>query len=282
VSFQSIGDTANRVRGIELESVLRILGAKQDRHDNAEWHTEKGAISVTGRKFMSWSQAVGGGGAIDLAIHLCDLDFKGAVAWLSGNFTWVEPSQKAQCQAGKGLQLPPRNEGKLHAVWRYLAQERCLPTALLEPLIQCGSLYADFRGNAVFLLLGDKNEPVGAEIRGTTPTPWRGMAAGTRKDRGYFSVRAPSVSAIVLCESAIDAVSCLALYPETWCISTAGARPEPGWLPEVTRGERPVYCGFDADLAGDNMSQTMIAKYPAIRRLRPACKDWNDVLRSQS
>jgi hypothetical protein len=28
------------------------------------------------------------------------------------------------------------------------------------------------------------------------------------------------------------------------------------------------------------MAQTMIARYPAIQRLRPALKDWNDVLRS--
>jgi hypothetical protein len=42
----------------------------------------------------------------------------------------------------------------------------------------------------------------------------------------------------------------------------------------------PAYCGYDADPTGHAMAQTMIARYPAIQRLRPALKDWNDVLRS--
>jgi hypothetical protein len=71
-----------------------------------------------------------------------------------------------------------------------LVQERKLPATLLKPLVQTGALYADARANAVFLLLDTATLPVGAELRGTTVSAWRGMAPGSRKDRGFFGIPA--------------------------------------------------------------------------------------------
>jgi len=75
---------------------------------------------------------------------------------------------------------------------------------LLEPLAQSGTLYADARANAVFLLRDAAAIPVGAELRGATALAWRGMAPGSRKDRGFFWVSPATSYAIVLCESAIE------------------------------------------------------------------------------
>ena len=83
---------------------------------------------------------------------------------------------------------------------------------------------------------------------------------------------------IVLCESAIDAMSCFLLHPSSLCVSTSGARPNPQWLPALLSRGCPVYCGFDADPTGDAIAQQMTALYPAVRRLRPTEHDWNDVL----
>lgn len=155
---------------------------------------------------------------------------------------------------------------------------RQLPPALLDPLIQSGSLYADARANAVFVLRGKLGQPVGAELRGTSACAWKGMAPGSRKDHGFFAVPA-SAETMVLCESAIDALSCHALHPHYCCLSTAGARPSPAWLGELVSQARRLYCGFDADETGEAMARSMIALYPSIQRLRPPRKDWNDVLR---
>jgi len=105
------------------------------------------------------------------------------------------------------------------------------------------------------------------------------MAPGSRKDLGYFSISAINPTAIILCESAIDAVSCLALNDRTLCISTAGARPNPLWLESLIQSGRPVSCGFDADPTGDEMARAMIETLPAVSRLRPCLKDWNEVLK---
>jgi hypothetical protein len=281
VSLQDLRERADRLRGIPLEAVLERAGGHRDPHDPAKWHIPKGVLSVSGTKFMSWTRGVGGGGAIDLVIHLGDTDFKAAVEWLSRNFPRVAASEISQAPTQRTLDLPRRDTTKLPGLRQYLAGERRLPWSVIESLLECGSLYADTRGNAVFLLLGMEGSPVGAEIRGTTSTPWRGMAPGSRKDLGYFSTLGHQSEAIVLCESAIDAVSCLALNPRALCISTAGARPNPRWLHSLTESGRSIYCGFDSDPTGDDMARAMIAIHPVVQRLRPTLKDWNEVLKSR-
>lgn len=273
-------ERANRVRSIPLWSVLLAVGAEQDREDKARWHTHQGVISVTGMKFMNWNRATGGGGAIDLIIHLYDLDFKGAVAWLRSRFPRCDSPPPVAPKPD--LQLPVSEPDRLSSVERYLIVERRISPDRIEHLIQSGDLYADSHANAVFVLRSADNSPVGAELRGSGPRPWRGMAPGSRKNLGYFSIRDADTHGIILCESAIDALSCLAIHADHWCISTAGARPNPSWLPPLIRHGLPVYCGFDADPAGDDMAEAMIERHPAIKRLRPPMHDWNDMVHTHS
>ncbi len=81
MTSDEIRDRLHQLRAIPLESVLLATGGKRDPQDKAKWHTAKGAVSVTGMKFMNWNQGRGGGGAIDLAMHLNGLDFKAAADW---------------------------------------------------------------------------------------------------------------------------------------------------------------------------------------------------------
>jgi len=276
----SMRQQAECVRNRPLPSVLLSAGAAADPYDKARWHTAKGVISVTGMKFFNWNRGVGGGGAIDLVIHLYDLDFKGAVAWLQNRLPNGHPASAPPDAPQPKLKLPePRAEG-LATVRDYLLDQRRLRPAVVDRLIGSGNIYADDHANAVFLLRGKRNAPVGAELRGTGPHPWRGMAPGSRKDLGCFCVRDTSVDAVILCESAIDAISALLIHPRRCCISTAGARPNPAWLPALLRRRLPILCGFDADPTGDAIAQSMIERYPAIQRLRPPRHDWNDLLRS--
>lgn len=280
MSFQEMRQRAERLRAIPLEAVLLSAGATRDRADKAKWHTGQGVISVMGPKFMNWSRNVGGGGAIDLAMHLGGHCFQAAIQWLSRSFPVFYPPDPTQADP-RPLLLPPGDTRKLPELRRYLYDHRWLPAALVEPLIARGSIYADTRGNAVFLLLGKKDAPVGAEIRGTSSTPWRGMAPGSRKDLGYFSIRVVEPDTIILCESAIDAVSCLAFYQRAVCISTAGARPNPLWLRSLILSGKSVCCGYDADPTGDDMARAMIQAHPTVTRLRPPLKDWNEVLKAK-
>jgi hypothetical protein len=276
-------ERADRLRAVPLETVLRSLGAEPDRRDKHKWHTSQGVLSVCGPKFMNWHRGIGGGGAIDLVIHLENLRFPAALDWLERRFTDVVITASIPPPPLAALRLPPPDPAKLGRVAQYLVRQRGIAPTCIDSLIQTGALYADARANAVFLLLGDENIPVGAELRGTLQDrSWRGLAPGSRKDLGFFSVPAAPLPAIILCESAIDAISCSILHPQHRGISTAGARPNPPWLARLTAHASQVYCGFDADLTGDHMAAQMIAAHPTVRRLRPSLHDWNDVLRSRS
>lgn len=270
---------ADRLRTLPLSAVLVALAATPDPHDAAKWRTPRGVLSLSGAKFINWNLDLGGGGAIDLVMHVRQIGFGQALEWLEQHFGSVTPLPPQTPLQAQSFSLPPAVADNWPRVQRYLVQERKLPATRFEPLAQSGAIYADARANAVFLLLDTAGRPVGAELRGTTRLGWRGMAPGSRKDLGFFSVPAPTTHAIVLCESAIDALSCHALHPDYRCLSTSGARPDPAWLAALISQRLPVYCGFDTDPTGEAMAQRMHDRYPSISRLRPAAKDWNDLLR---
>jgi hypothetical protein len=283
---------AAAVRDVPLVAVLRARGAARDRHDRCKWHSEQGPLTITGAKFINWSQNRGGGGAIDLMMHLANVNCSTAVAWLEQHFapgpvavglSTSVPSHhvSSPAQGHRPLRLPAPSDQRRGRVLGYLTERRHLAFALLEPLLESGKLYADNRGNAVFLLVAGKaNRPVGAELRGTGPHVWRGMAPGTRKDLGYFWTGTRGAPDIVLCESAIDAISCFQIDPERICISTSGVRANPPWLRGLIAHGYRIHCGFDADEPGDAAARRMIALYPLVQRLRPPAHDWNDALPS--
>lgn len=288
MNCESIRQRAEHLRAIPLTAVLRLWGAPPDPHDRHKWHTPQGVLSVNGAKFINWSRGVGGGGAIDLVIHLNRSGFREALDWLAGHFP-SPPAQTDLCPAPPPFHLPAPDPAQLVRLRHYLLHHRRLVPQLIDPLIHNGSLYADARANAVFVLRGEHDTWVGAELRGTTAQSWRGMAPGSKKDLGFFSI--PPVpfpfpgsdtrqGAIVLCESAIDALSCRILHPQLTCVSTAGARPNPRWLGLLLAQGYTVHCGFDTDSTGETMAQAMIAFHPQVQRLAPSAHDWNDVLRS--
>jgi len=272
------------VRNIELNVLLRHFGSTNDNQDRVKWHTSQGVISINGPKFINWTLGTGGGGAIDLAMHLQGFGFIDAVTFLYDTFPCTSIlNVPNQTRAPKIVfKLPPRCDKKLPRVVHYLKNVRCIPDGTISGLIQSGKLYADIKSNAVFLLLGKKKRIVGAELRGTGNTQWRGMAPVSRKKLGCFYIVGKSPMKMVLCESAIDAISCAVLYPEYTAISTSGVSAEPAWLRRFLKKGCEVYCGFDTDSPGETMAAQMIKRYPSIKRLRPSRHDWNEVLQQNS
>lgn len=272
---------ADRLRALPLPHLLTLSGARPDPHDPCKWHTARGVLSVRGAKFFNWHSGAGGGGAIDLVIHLHQLTFHDALHWLEQHRS-LPSTAPPPPEPPPPLRLPVPAPDHFHAVRRYLLEQRALPLALIESLARSGELYADARANAVFLLRNAHGQPVGAELRGIGPVPWRGMAAGSHKDLGFFSVPPTPRPNVILCESAIDALSCHVLHSDHRCLSTAGARPNPAWLQDLLLQGCRLRCGFDLDPTGQAMAQAMIALHPSIHLFPPPLHDWNDALRARS
>jgi len=303
-----------QARAADLREVIGTLGGQPDRHDKQKWEMANGDhISVRGQKWFNHDRQMGGGGAIDLVKHVAGYDFTVAVAWLaheSGPLVAVaaaaqhgaqERTQQAQEIVDRGERAPSRLPEV--AAWRwpqvraYLTRERALPAGLVDPLHRAGTVYADARGNAVFLRQDDAGTPVGASLRGTLPSSdFKGLAPGSRRDKGYFSFTMGTRAAyqapqVYITESPIDALSLAALLStqrgELTFLSTdgAGAVPRQQIDEALARGAL-VHCAFDNDPGGAKLWAQVTEAYPgaaAIVRERPprGAKDWNDALRDQ-
>ena len=97
---------ADRLRALPLAVVLAALEAAHDPHDPAKWHTARGVLSVSGPKFMNWRQGVGGGGAIDLVMHVRQMGFGQALEWLEQRFGSLPLRQPTATAPTPSLALP--------------------------------------------------------------------------------------------------------------------------------------------------------------------------------
>ncbi len=302
-----------QARQLDLRDTIQTLGGVQDRYDTHKWRVNDEHISINGERFYNHDQQKGGGGSIDLVMHVTGYTFRQAVAYLNHE---AGPEQAvaaaAQHGARQGQEIvergarapfnaPERQEDRWAQVRTYLTEQRGLPRDLVDDLHERGALYADRRSNAVFIRQDAEGHATGAALRGTAPgSEFKGLAPGSRRDEGHFSytivVGRPEpydTPQYYVTESPIDALSRAAL------IQRAGERGTFTFVSTDGHGELPrqqideglargalVHCGFDNDKGGAALWERVKEAYPraeAIERERPpaGAKDWNDALRAQ-
>lgn len=283
---------AARVRGLALEPVARQLGYRRDPRNRQRWKRPGSVLALAGARFFDHACGRGGGGAIDLVMHAADCSFGAAVEFLESHFGGPAAAPLAALRARQppdGPRLPPPYARSWPAVHEFLHIARGLDPDLLARCRRAGLLYADARGNAVFVCRDPAGAVTGAELVGTRPDPagrsFKGLAPGSRKARGGFWLPPDrdAPAAVLLVESALDALAVHQFPPPglpvaTLVASTAGvAAAWPPWLdPWHTL---PPLCGYDADPAGDRAAAALQRQRPAVRRHRPrGAKDWNELL----
>jgi hypothetical protein len=289
---------ADQVRESNLEAVAERLGLQQDARDKHKWRGASCIVTITNEQFHDWTAARGGGGAIDLVMHVQNTDFKTAVDWLAGqSLPPVQREIRSEPEV-RPFELPASDEHNWATVKQYLVEARGLPEKWVDGLHRQGLVYADAYRNAVFLRhqLGEdenwsRGHPTGANLRGTTvEQPFHGLAAGSARDNGWFWIRLGQgeVQRVVLTESAIDALSLAVLEREqaspesgvTVYLSTdgSGAIPTEALQSVIAEGG-PVMVAFDADKAGEQMAWRVAEAVPGVQRMVPAVgKDWNERL----
>ncbi|MGK7952500.1 MAG: MobV family relaxase [Xenococcaceae cyanobacterium] len=185
-------DLASKVRDLPLEKVAYELGLDPDPKDKHKWQNEGHIINITGSKFYDWKELKGGGGAIDLVMHVNNCDFKQSVAWLNDRFGEGATLDAVTYKTREIIQekpvlkfTPPVPESsKWQEVRKYLTRSRKLPSGLVDALHKEGLVYADEKQNAVFirrslngLTKGEENEiqnsprlPLSVSPRQPSPT----------------------------------------------------------------------------------------------------------------
>lgn len=283
----------DRIRALPLEQILTAAGLHPDPADRHQWRGPGMRISLgTGTKAGKWydhEAQRGGGGAIDLAIHVTGATYREAVTWLGGamdqeQFHPSAPPPTAEApEPGQRSTPPAPDPEKLPQVRQYLIQRRGLAPELVEWLIHHNRLYADGRGNAVFRYGLGAELDQGAELRGTTAKPFHGY----RGIKSAFLLppkpEAPPVLAVV--EGAIDALSYRQLYPGRGVASVAGGCSD-DVLRRIARLARDagwrLIAAFDRDPPGERMAQRLqqaaVAAGLAVERQYAIGKDWNDDL----
>jgi len=302
-----------QARQLDLRDTIQTLGGTQDRYDTHKWQVNSEHISINGEKFYNHDQQKGGGGSIDLVMHVTGYTFTQAVAYLThaggpelavaaaAQHGARERTAQAEEIVARGerapFMQPQADEDRWPQVRTYLVEQRQLPARLIEELHERGTIYADGRSNAVFLRTNEESQAVGASLRGTLPgSEFQGLAYGSRREEGHFSftMGTPerySAPQYHIAESPIDALSRAAL------IQRAGEGGEYVFLSNDGHGDLPrrqieegltrgafVHCSFDNDAGGNKLWQQVKEAYPraeAIVRERPptGAKDWNDALR---
>ena len=292
-------DFANKVRDISLEQVAYQLGLEPDPLDKHKWQQSNHIINITGSKFYDWQHLKGGGGAIDLVMHVNQCDFKQAVAWLNDRLGESATLEAVTYQTREIIQTeqphpfiaPTPNVDKWQFVKTYLTRERRLPSSLVNSLHGSGLVYADDKQNAVFIRRSLSEKTItGASLRGTagTENTFKGLALGSKRSHGWFHFQKggqlgePIVRA-VLVESPIDAMSFAVLdrtdSRKTIYLSTDGA----GQVPLEFLRTLPtssVVVAYDNDTSGNSMAQQVMEQLPNCVRKLPQTHDWNEELKN--
>lgn len=265
-----------------------------------KWKHENHTINITGSKFYDWQHLKGGGGAIDLVMHVNHCNYKQAIVWLNDRFGESATLTAVTYQTRETIQkeplpqfVPPAiDENKWQQVKAYLTRERRLPASVVDTLHQQGLVYADDKQNAVFIRRKLDNETItGATLRGTSgaDNTFKGLAIGSKRSEGWFYFHRGGqsddpIQRAVLVESPIDAISFAVLdrseSRKTIYLSTDGAGTVPlEFLRQLP--ERAVIIALDNDLDGEKMAHRLVEQLPSqsVRRL-PKGKDWNEELKN--
>jgi Plasmid recombination enzyme/Protein of unknown function (DUF3991)/Toprim-like len=288
-------DIANQVRDLPLKEVAYELGLEPDPFDKHKWQNEQHTINITGSKFYDWKQMKGGGGAIDLVMHINECDYKQSVAWLGDRFGEGAAIEAVTYKTREIIRnepvpefIPPiPDQNRWQYVKQYLTRDRKLPSGLVDRLHEQGLIYADQNQNAVFIRRSiDESKITGASLRGTagSDNQFKGLVKGSKRKEGWFYFErgeqsGDPVRRVVLVESPIDAMSLAVLERtdslKTLYLSTDGA----GGIPTEFLAEvKDVVLAYDNDTSGNLMAQKVKSQLPNAVRKTPKAIDWNQDL----
>jgi Toprim-like/Protein of unknown function (DUF3991) len=301
-----ISELADQVRGIPLRDVLAHRGFEvkpegstlrtKDAHHN---------IVVTGSRWFDNKAGIGGGGTIDLVMHIARVGFSAACRSLADEFLPLASRQPA-LYFPNSWQESPHAERKsfeqlaaLYAVredsnWpiarAYLVEQRKVSPSLVDELHDRGSIYANDHWpnpSVVFLHRDQHGKVRGATLRDTRHQSAFRPCLGNKLSSWFAVGDLVKADRIVAVESPIDALSYYSLFgfrrDSLAAVSCAGAIVPRDLMLHAREARKAFVVAFDNDVAGERGRQRArdeTLDWPGFELSSecPKHKDWKDNL----
>jgi Toprim-like/Protein of unknown function (DUF3991) len=302
----TITELADQVRSIPLREVLELYGFEAKPEGTTfRAKTERHNIVVTGSRWFDNKANVGGGGAIDLVMHIAGVDFSVACRSLADEFRPLDAGQ-ASLSFPRSSRSDPATEKKsfeeliaLYAVrddsnWPvarvYLTETRRIDPAIADGLHAVGSIHAnDHRPNPslVFLHRDAYGKVRGATLRDTKHRSAFRPCLGNKLTAWFAIGNLAHADRVAAVESPIDALSYYSLFAGRCdalaVVSCAGSTVPHELMLQAHDRRQAFVVALDNDVAGKRGSSKAwddTADWAGFRLSsdRPKHKDWNDDL----
>ncbi|MCL2411546.1 MAG: DUF3991 and toprim domain-containing protein [Treponema sp.] len=172
-----------RARQANLPEYLMSVGVPLIKSGNHRYkHAEHDSLLFTDNAYF-WNSIQDRGNAIDYLTKHMGMNFKEAVTALTN----VKPAEPRAVRAFEWGDISVYRSPD--SVVRYLDKTRRINLCIVEWLLRHKLLFQEERtNNAVFPMYDENNNIVGAEFRGITNKPFKGVAGGSKYGYG-FNVR---------------------------------------------------------------------------------------------
>ena len=270
-----------RANQTDLVSFLNAQGEQLVKSGREYRWKKHDSVTVSGNRWYRHSQNKGGY-PVDFVMEFYHVIFPEAVKMLIGEEG--EGRQKSCLAPSPDFRLPEKSETN-ETVIKYLTEIRRLEKDLVEEWIAGGNIYEEKKHhNVVFVGRDADGIPRYAHCIGTGGIKYRGDVAGS--DKSYGFCHRGEDNQLFVFEAAIDLLSFIQLFPKDWkkrsYLSLGGVSSV---VLMTFLSERPqitsVFLCLDNDHAGNEACEKLAGEIPdgyRVIRLKPARKDWNEIL----
>ena len=270
-----------RANQTDLVSFLNAQGEQLVKSGREYRWKKHDSVTVSGNRWYRHSQNKGGY-PVDFVMEFYHATFPEAVKMLIDEEG--EGRQKSCLAPSPDFRLPEKSETN-ETVIKYLTEIRRLEKDLVEEWIAGGNIYEEKKHhNVVFVGRDADGIPRYAHCRGTGGIKYRGDVAGS--DKSYGFCHRGEDNQLFVFEAAIDLLSFIQLFPKDWKKRSYLSLGRVSRVALMTfLSERPqitsVFLCLDNDHAGNEACEKLAGEIPdgyRVIRLKPARKDWNEIL----
>ena len=270
-----------RANQTDLASFLNARGEQLVKSGREYRWKKHDSVTVSGNRWYRHSQNKGGY-PVDFVMEFYHATFPEAVKMLIDEEG--EGRQKSCLAPSPDFRLPEKSETN-ETVIKYLTEIRRLEKDLVEEWIAGGNIYEEKKHhNVVFVGRDADGIPRYAHCGGTGGIKYRGDVAGS--DKSYGFCHRGEDNQLFVFEAAIDLLSFIQLFPKDWKkrsylslggVSSVALMTFLSERPQITS----VFLCLDNDHAGNEACEKLAGEIPdgyRVIRLKPARKDWNEIL----